>query len=314
MSALTDLVRRLKPAYLAYNLFQRERLQHNVPLYRKLGMRKQYFSPVSSADFSGVDVSALTEGKTYDVRQTALYKDLDEASQQSLRTFEDTGYALLQGYLDDQQVERINAEIDRLMQTGDLNYRYVNKLMFAIRQSDYLNGLWTDPRLLEVLNHLIRGEARLFQSINFLTGSQQKTHSDSIHMTTFPLGGLLGLWVALEDITADSGPLHYYTGSHRLPYYLNADYDNAGNWLLTGDRGYGAYEEMIARKIEQTPLKKEVFLAKRGDLFIWHANLLHGGEPRHNEQATRKSMVLHYFDARRICYHEITQRPALLDI
>ena len=30
---------------------------------------------------------------------------------------------------------------------------------------------------------------------------------------------MCGVWVALEDITEDNGPLHYYPGSHRLPDY-----------------------------------------------------------------------------------------------
>ena len=61
-------------------------------------------------------------------------------------------------------------------------------------------------------------QTKLFQSINFLTGSEQHTHSDSIHMSTFPLGGMAAAWVALEDITPGNGPLRYYTSSHKLPY------------------------------------------------------------------------------------------------
>jgi ectoine hydroxylase-related dioxygenase (phytanoyl-CoA dioxygenase family) len=76
---------------------------------------------------------------------------------------------------------------------------------------------------------LLGHETTLFQSINFLTGSEQRTHSDSIHMSTFPLGGMAAAWVALEDITPGNRPLHYYPGSHKLPYYLNADYQNEGN-------------------------------------------------------------------------------------
>jgi len=70
---------------------------------------------------------------------------------------------------------------------------------------------------------------------------------------------------------------------------------------------------MIADKILQNSIKKNVFTAKKGDVLIWHANLFHGGEPHLNKTKTRKSMVLHYFAVDRICYHEITQRPALID-
>jgi ectoine hydroxylase-related dioxygenase (phytanoyl-CoA dioxygenase family) len=160
---------------------------------------------------------------------------------------------------------------------------------------------------------LLGGKAKLFSSINFLMGSQQKSHSDSIHMTTFPLGGLLGVWIAMEDIGPDNGPLHYYPGSQKLPYYLNEDYDNAGNAWLLGEKGYQEYEKMMATKIKEHDIQKEVFYAKKGDLLIWHANLFHGGEPHLDKSKTRKSMVLHYYDENCVCYHEISQRPAFFE-
>ena len=55
-----------------------------------------------------------------------------------------------------------------------------------------------------------------------------------------------------------------------------------------------------------------MFLARKGDVFLWHANLMHGGEPHHDKALTRKSMVFHYFSRAHICYREITQRPALM--
>lgn len=39
-----------------------------------------------------------------------------------------------------------------------------------------------------------------FQTIMGHAGSQQRAHSDSIHMTTYPLGFLVATWLAFEDI------------------------------------------------------------------------------------------------------------------
>ena len=155
-------------------------------------------------------------------------------------------------------------------------------------------------------------DTTLFQSINFLTGSEQRTHSDSIHMSTFPLDSMAATWVALENITPGNGPLHYYPGSHRLPYYLNANYANEGTPWLTGKQEYTAYEATIAQKIAEAGIQKQLFFARKGDIFLWHANLMHGGESHGNPAQTRKSMVFRYFSRAHICYHEITQRPALL--
>jgi phytanoyl-CoA hydroxylase len=214
--------------------------------------------------------------------------------------------------LSGEKAESINREIEDMLKTGKATFRYGNKIMFAIHKSLLLREIGNQNELKELLSVLLNGEAVLFQSINFLTGSEQATHSDSIHMTTYPLGGLLGVWIALEDIDENNGPLHYYPGSHKLPYYLNSDYDNEGNFFLIGDKSYTAYEEMIERKIGELGLKKEIFTAKKGDLLIWHANLFHGGEPHLDKNRTRKSLVYHYFNKKAICYHEITQRPALI--
>lgn len=309
-----SFLRRLKPTYALYNFFQRRRLAHNVALYRKLGLNKTYFSPISSQDFAGLPAQPTPPAPPLAERlaRSGAFAGLPAAAQTSLLTFEDQGFAVLPGFFDLARVDALNAAVAELMAAGELKFKYRNKLMFAFRKSPVLRQAAQDPQLLALLGALLGHEARLFQSINFLSGSEQHTHSDSIHMSTYPLGGLIAAWVALEDITPENGPLHYFPGSHRLPYYLNADYDNQGSRWLIGDKDYAAYEAFIQQRVAELDIKKEVFLAKKGDIFIWHANLLHGGQPQTNKDLTRKSMVLHYFSPDHICYHEITQRPALL--
>lgn len=307
------MIRRLRAAYAAYNLLQYRALARNAALYRKYGLRKPYFAGVAAADFSVLGAAAAAEPP----RQTTLeevpfYGRQTADVQRSIRDFDRTGYCIIPGFWDAARVAAVNTEIERLLRDGTVKYRYGNKLMFAIRKSEVLQQACAHGGLGGLLDHLIRGEARLFQSINFLRGSEQRTHSDSIHMTTYPAGGLLGVWIALEDVDADNGPVHYYPGSHHWPYYTNADFGNAGGRFLLGRAGYPAYEAFIAERLAESPLEKQIFRARAGDLLIWHANLLHGGEPHHDPARSRKSMVLHYFDANRICYHEITERPALL--
>jgi len=221
---------------------------------------------------------------------------------------------VLRNYLKPETADQINDEIEKLMKDGTIKFRYGGKLMFVIHHSEIIKNIGNDKNLLEFLSILIDGDAKLFQSINFINGSQQKTHSDSIHMTTYPLGGLLGVWIALEDVDETNGALHYIPGSHKLPYFLNSDYDNEGTAFKIGKKSYVAYEEFLENKVKELGLKKEVFRAKKGDLLIWHANILHGGEPHLDKTKTRKSLVYHYFDEKSVCYHEVTQRPALFEL
>ncbi len=307
------MLRRIKLVYSLYNFFNKKKLQNNARLYKKIGLKKFYFSPISSKDFKNIDKNILKRNDLIpQISETELFRTLDVQSQQSLLHFEMEGYAILKQYLDANTVDAINKEIDTLLEQKKVNFKYGKKIMFAIHKSNILKNVGESKELLELLSSIMHEDVKLFQSINFITGSEQHTHSDSIHMTTFPLGGLLGVWIALEDIELDNGPLHYYPGSHKLPYYLNEDYNNEGSFFLTGDKDYSQYEKMVEEKLLQHSNKKSTFTAKKGDVLIWHANLFHGGEPHLNKAKTRKSMVLHYFAVDRICYHEITQRPALM--
>ncbi|MCU0431009.1 MAG: phytanoyl-CoA dioxygenase family protein [Cytophagaceae bacterium] len=308
---MRELLRRLKITYMVYNFFHKKELQHNVPVYKKLGIPKQYYSPVSSKDFKKVKMQVPGFSKEA-LQRCFLFSNATEERKESMRAFDDTGFLILRGYLSEERVSRINQEIQQLMQKEKVSFRYKNKIMFAFHQSELIRSVGEDPNLKELIRALFGGDPVLFQSINFIMGSEQESHSDSIHMTTFPLGGLMGVWIALEDIDEDNGPLHYYPGSHKLPYYMNADYGNEGNFFLVGGKSYEAYEAMIQDKIKEHGIQKQLFTARKGDVLIWHANLFHGGQPHVNKNKTRKSMVFHYFRKDSVCYHEITQRPALI--
>lgn len=310
---MLKFIRNYKLPYIVYNYFHKAKLKHNIPLYEKYSVKKKYYSSISSSDFSHLPTNerSIDQNKIID---TELFKGLSDENKESTLRYDANGYLVLRNFLSADVVEKINNEIDQLMKDGTLKFHYGGKLMFAIHHSEIIKNIGNDKKLLDFLSVLLDGKAKLFQSINFINGSQQKTHSDSIHMTTYPLGGLLGVWIALEDVDETNGALHYIPQSHKLPYFLNSDYDNEGNILKIGKKSYKAYEEFLENKVKELGLKKEIFKAKKGDLLIWHANILHGGEPHLDKNRTRKSLVYHIFDENSVCYHEVTQRPALFEL
>src|SRR3569833_3186095 len=135
-------------------------------------------------------------------------------------------------------------------------------------------------------------EPRPLQTIASHKGSQQPDHSDSIHMTTYPLGYLTAAWIAFEEIHPDSGPLVIYPGSHRLPNVISNDVGISESDIKR--EGYSAYqaryEPFIANLIREHKLQPSYFHARKGDVLIWHANLLHGGSPRRNLALSRRSL------------------------
>ncbi len=313
-----SLLRRFKWVYLLNNLFHKKELQCNDDLYKKYGLKKSVTDLVASKDFAAMagakgpwlDEPGITAEQ---ISSTKGFTEFPLAVQQKILAWPENGYMILPSFYSNEQADIINIEIAQLQQQKKAKNRLDERIIFAVRQSQKIYDLATDKRLTDLLSFILGKKVKLFQSLNFLKGSEQRAHSDTIHMTTFPLGYLIAVWVALEDITAESGPLFYYKGSHKLPYVLNDNYDHGGNYFLLGKASYKKYENAIDAVIEKNELKKETFLAKKGDVFIWHANILHGGEKIIDPLSSRKSMVLHFFTEEVICYHEITQRPAIFN-
>jgi hypothetical protein len=57
------------------------------------------------------------------------------------------------------------------------------------------------------------------------------------------------------------------------------------------------FEPYWQQAVSSEGLSSQRFLPKRGEILIWHANLLHGGEMVQDRNSRRWSQVVHYFFA-----------------
>ena len=153
-----------------------------------------------------------------------------------------------------------------------------------------MKALARSPSALALLEDLYGRRPLPFQTLNFLRGTQQAPHSDALHFSTIPEGFMCGVWVALEDIDMENGPLVYYPGTHKLPYVRPADFGVEAKW-----ENYPSYEHYVADLIERQGLEPEYGTVKKGQAIIWAANLLHGGATQGDRSRTRLSQVTHYF-------------------
>lgn len=157
------------------------------------------------------------------------------------------------------------------------------------------------PEILRFLHLIFERPVLASQTLTFYHGSQQPIHQDSAYVPyTLPLQ-FAATWIALEDVEAGTGELEYFVESHRkLPEFL---YNGAHKNVREAQR-FGAGDNIVAeeveqhlqaiqREAEQHHLARERFLARRGDVLVWHADLAHGGSPT-GSRKTRKSLVTHY--------------------
>ena len=136
--------------------------------------------------------------------------------------------------------------------------------------------------------------AAAFQSLGFYYGSQQELHQDSAFVRVSSPLEFVASWIALEDISPGSGELEYYPGSHALPHYL---FGGKYLWVDVGDPELQLFSGGLQSRARDAGLSPQRFLAKKGDVLIWSAGLMHGGSPVELPDRTRKSLVTHYCPA-----------------
>lgn len=309
-----SILKRIKLLYQLYNLFNYNKLRYQENLYKQYGLKKFLILSLASKDlpsYNQLNGPWLDHSDSeVELPKMQNYQKLDSAIQASLRPWSKNGYVVLKNFFSSQEVEQVNSLLTELVNSKKLLIKNNRKIMFSVRSSHEIRTIVNPPLLMEILEMLLGRPIEIFQSVNFLKGSEDPAHSDFFHMSTYPYGYMIAVWIALEDIDMENGPIFYYPGSHRLPYIMNNDIEVAKNCWLLGKDTSEKYHQKIQTIIDDQKYKKSYFTASKGDILIWHANMLHGGEKIMDLVRTRKSMVLHFYAKDVIRYHEITQRPA----
>jgi phytanoyl-CoA dioxygenase PhyH len=214
-----------------------------------------------------------------DAERTALIAAYPELAE-TISSLDEHGYAILDPKFDADDLDIAESFCrDAVNASGRIQDGWISE--------PAIGRLAVHQPILDILNKLYGRRAFPFQTLNFEMGTQQQPHSDTFHFNSTPERFMCGVWVALEDISSDAGPLIYYPGSHKLPILNRTE--------LGGARLYSDYEKHIQRLITEHGLQPEYGLLKRGQALIWSANLIHGGSARNKAELTRRSQVTHYY-------------------
>jgi hypothetical protein len=147
------------------------------------------------------------------------------------------------------------------------------------------------PTILRFLELLFDARPMAFQQLLFQRSNEHPLHQDTAYVCLSEPLQLAATWIALEDVVAGRGELTYFEGSHRMPHYL---YKDGSKRFGVGDDAERARDELLARA-QALGCEKRDFLARKGDVFLWAADLLHGSNPRVRPvDETRRSCVTHY--------------------
>lgn len=193
------------------------------------------------------------------------------------------GYAVLRGVVDPALAGRVRTSLEHHFD-GHPEGRITN----AWTRVPEVRRLAADPELVRIAGRALGSCAVPFQTLDFCVGTSQAPHADTIHFDTVPSGGVCALWVALEPVEADQGPVEVYPGSHRWPVDTP---DTLGLDPTSFD--VASYESSVRRRIEEHAAVAKPVEMDVGDVLVWSANLVHGGG-RKVDGSTRWSQATHY--------------------
>lgn len=165
------------------------------------------------------------------------------------------------------------------------NYRVANLHL----RSEALLEIGLTELCHEYAKRFFGAQSTIYTSLFFKHGSQQSPHIDTPFFWTRPFNLFVGVWVALEDVREDAGPLIYYPGSHLL---FNSE-QSLREVFIEAERDVQKMFGLMQARIEQT-CKPEYATIRKGDVVIWHPGLMHGGSLAKNQELTRQSAVFHF--------------------
>ena len=228
----------------------------------------------------------------------AAQSGLTAAEADALTDFVRQGFCTLPDPVDTSLLDRINADLDAMLERGDIRIADEgedHRIELVHEKSDAARELWTLPSVMRFLQAIFQEHVLPCQTLVFIRGSGQDMHQDTIHLTAFPAGYMCGVWIALEDVDEDAGPLFVYPGSHRLPRLycetVGMGKVHNGDWAEFAEK----FLPRLERELEDAGCVKQAYLPRKGDILVWHENLAHGGMMRNDNTLSRRSIVSHYF-------------------
>ena len=236
----------------------------------------------------------------YDLLKNSNYSD----EQKKLATkYHEDGYVVLDLNLQDDFIDSLIDDVNHYVAIDDANrqveYEYTESPRpFQLwKKSKPVRDLALNNKIMSTLDFLYGRKSFPFSTINFLKGTEQPLHSDTIHFHSIPQLWMVGVWVALEDMDDTNGTLRIVPGSHkwgtydystlRLPHPDSIEDGYTLNYLK--------YEHFIRSLVKSKNAEELPVEVKKGQALVWSSNLLHGGAQIKDKTRTRKSQAIHYF-------------------
>lgn len=237
-------------------------------------------------------------------QQQKRFLNLSQNEKEIVEKFKQEGCFLYKKALHDHDIETVNSAIDTwidqhahaLISNRKPDGTYP-RLIGLHEEVPAIEALFSNDATLKLQDLLFGCRSSLHTSITFLQGSQQELHRDIPVFNLSPHNLYFRIWVALEDVTSENGPLFGVKGGHKvgierdkIAHKFYSCFDDIPELNPTLWR---QHQQTLQKNYEEEGLTEENFELSKGDILIWHPLFPHGGNKIKNKNLSRRSIVLH---------------------
>lgn len=263
----------------------------------------EHYNPVSDRWLDQPDWESQLEHKLD-------HGQVGEEDVERLRGFVEKGFAIIELGDIAGLAEQLQSDINRFWKEGpmDLAYRFVGdprsmadaierkerqsvcRILDPHSHSSAALSLYLHPEIFRWARMILGEQAIALRSAFKEFGSREALARDTAYFDLRRPAHLLGVYLALEDVDPNSGPLTVVSGSHRFPHFEFAP----GRIVVDPDEDYREARVHARREAEKRNLKEEIVCCRKGEAIIWHAALVHGTDWVRDASLERRSLLIHY--------------------
>lgn len=208
------------------------------------------------------------------------------------KEFRNNGVLILPNFVNDHDIK---AYCDEREQQDLGGYKSSTPYMFVPE----IKAIAASKKLANVLEGLIGEPMGMHLNLTGWVSTERDWHQDEYLNPPCVNGWYISVWIALDDISEDAGPFEYVPGSHKWDLVRRS---KVLEHLTPKERLNNAWPKLSERfltrlfseQVEKNQLSTKQFIAKKGDVLIWHSRLMHRGTKPNNPKLLRKSLICHY--------------------
>lgn len=235
---------------------------------------------------------------------------ITEEEYDDLEFFIDHGWLIWRGGIEEELIDALAKDVrehhrhpGKFLTTDHRNSS--SRLKISGNEPDYYESLFDlyvnlessrkvclHPKIVRFLSLIFDARPVAFQQLLFQRSNGHDVHQDTSVVAVEEPCLLAATWIALEDVVEGAGELAFYDRSHKLPHVLFKDGSKRINF---GVDDPSAYARGLEQACQERGLSYERFMAKKGDVLFWTADLVHRSHHRTlPTETSRLSCVTHY--------------------